>query len=505
MRRGNSKNTSHRKIEAKFMGNDVWSAAGLRGSLDNFTRVTEDPAANLRSRPAKATRQIDPRKISTRRPLTSMIYFHPPGDGLTPVYPQEAFMSPHGSRIFLAAVCVAISALLATAPAHAGDTYKVLLRFDGTDGAGPDSSLIFDTSGNLYGTAWAGGSSNFGTAFQLVPDGSGGWHENVLYNFCSIATCLDGETPTGGLILDSAGNLYGTATGGGTSGASGVVFELSPGANGTWTESVLHNFCQNCADGFQPRTGLIFDAAGNLYGATTSGGRCNFGTVFELTPAGNGSWTEKLLHSFCYTDGGLPFGNLIFDSAGNLYGTTDVGGLHKNGCEERCGLVFELIPGTAGHWKEHVLHYFDFENGAYPEASLIFDEHGNLYGTAAGGGLKKKGLVFELTPAAGNKWTETVIHLFDTVNSAAPVSTLVMDHAGNLYGTSYGGYGIVFELSPGRDATWIYTVLHSFRNKGGSNPVAGLVLDSFGNLYGTTAYGGLDNPPGDGLIFEITP
>src|ERR1019366_2578878 len=276
--------------------------------------------------------------------------------------------------------------------------------------------------------------------------------EKVLHNFNNDGT--DGYYPEVGLIVDAAGNLYGTTTAGGAYN-SGTGFELTPAAGGGWTETVLHNF-GNGTDGATPYAGLIFDAAGNLYGTTQYGGTYGVGTVFELTPAGGGSWTEKVLYSFNHNgaDGGVPAAGLIFDAAGNLYGTTVNGGTGSN-CVLGCGTVFELTPAAGGGWTEQVLHSFNNNgaDGSTPFAGLIFDAAGNLYGTTFAGGTYGYGTVFELTPAAGGGWTETVLHNFGNgTDGTAPYAGLIFDAAGNLYGTTFVGgtygYGTVFEVTP---------------------------------------------------------
>jgi uncharacterized repeat protein (TIGR03803 family) len=282
----------------------------------------------------------------------------------------------------------------------------------------------------------------------------------VLYSFCSWTNCTDGRQPQAGLIFDAAGNLYGTTAFGGYYGLQtgyGTLFELTPAGGGSWTEQVVHNFNHDFTDGDEPYAGLIVDAAGNLYGTTSGGGTIGYGTVFELTPTGGGTWTE-VLHSFGDgTDGLYPWAGLIFDAAGNLYGTTSEGGTYDG------GTVFELTPAAGGGWTEKVLHSFGNGNdGAYPHyAGLIFDAAGNLYGTTSGGGTYGGGTVFELTPAGGGSWTETVLHSFGNgTDGAEPYAGLVFDAVGNLYGTTLGGgtynYGTVFELQTA--ATYTLTV-----------------------------------------------
>src|ERR1017187_9485491 len=313
--------------------------------------------------------------------------------------------------------------------------------------------------------------------------------DKVLHSFVSDGA--DGNNPYAGLIFDAAGNLYGTTSGGGTSGV-GTVFELTPAAGGTWTEKVLHNFSND--EGTTPLAGLIFDAAGNLYGTTSRGGN-DYGTVFELTPAAGGTWTEKVLHNFDNTDGAYPQAGLISDIAGNLYGTT------PNGGTDGLGTVFELTPAGGGTWTEQVLLNFNSTDGANPYGGLIFDAAGNLYGMTFNGGTFNYGTLFELTPAGGGTWTERVAHNFGSgTDGFSPQASLVLDGAGNLYGTtfyggSYGG-GTVFRFNAQGEV-----LLHSFSGTDGADPNAELILDAAGNLYGTTVDGGTSNK---GTAFEIT-
>jgi uncharacterized repeat protein (TIGR03803 family) len=287
--------------------------------------------------------------------------------------------------LFLAVALVFATAALPEATATGGDFIEnTLYRFcpnpPCTDGYISYSGLIIDSAGNLYGTTIAGGSGGGGTVFRLAPS-TNGWTETVLYNFCLQSACADGNGPVAGLIMDEAGNLYGTTVGGGTYGG-GIVFKLAPSANG-WAETVLYSFCaqSNCADGRGPND-LIMDGAGNLYGTTYYGGaNCiaddGCGTVFKLTPAGS----ETVLYSFCSrsdcADGRLPGVGLIMDSAGNLYGTTEAGG----GVTYGGGTVFKLAPTTNG-WTETVLYSFcpqgrlNCTDGDSPRAGLIMDSGG---------------------------------------------------------------------------------------------------------------------------------
>jgi uncharacterized repeat protein (TIGR03803 family) len=249
--------------------------------------------------------------------------------------------------------------------------------------------LIFDQMGNLYGTAFQGsGEGGQGGVFELMPSGEG-WSESEIVGFGNPAT--GGAEPFGGVIMDSAGNLYGTTNG--TFGVPhfpyGTVFEASPSGSG-WTATALHTF-QNGNDGAFPKADLVMDATGNLYGTTSSGGSGNGGTVFELSPSGSG-WTFNVLYSFAGPPGRGPFGPVLLDSAGNLYGTTLAGGAYQQGA------VFKLTHSN-GIWTYSSLH--DFTNGSdgrSPNGHLLFDANGNLYGTAGWGGATGNGVVWEITP-----------------------------------------------------------------------------------------------------------
>jgi len=316
---------------------------------------------------------------------------------------------------------------------------------NGSDGLYPYGNLIFDASGNLYGTTDQGGVYGLGTVFELSPKIGGGWTEKVLHSF---GLDNDGWYPNGGLIFDSTGNLYGTAESGGTDKA-GMVFKLSPAAGGRWTETALHNFGRG-KDGAEPVGNLIFDGSGNLYGAAYFGGDEGKGMIFELSPKADGGWAESELHSFTGqpTDGYLPTGSLIFDSAGNLYGLTYKGG------PDDLGTVFELTKGAGGIWTSSILHGFENNgvDGNYPEGNLIMDSSGNLYGTASAGGSNNDGVVYEMSPEGGQSWLEDRLFSFNGTDGQVPCSGLIFDSSGNLYGTTLlGGAqngGTVFELTP---------------------------------------------------------
>ena len=323
---------------------------------------------------------------------------------------------------------------------------SILYRFKGgSDGAGPYAGLIFDGAGNLYGTT-------LGTVFRLKPNSDGTWTESVLYSFCQLNNCADGEGSYAGLTLDGAGNLYGTTSGGGSS-RGGTVFKLAPNSDGTWTESVLHSF-SGPDEGSIPYGGVIFDSAGNLYGSTSvggNGGNGGGGTVFKLTPNSNGTWKEHVLHAFTTgKDGAVPWASFTSDAAGNLYGTTTVGGSPTCNPPAGCGVVFKL---NTSH-KFSVVHTFTNPQGASPYAGLTFDTAGNLYGTARNGGSTDDGVVFKLAPRQGGGWAYSVLKSFKGSPGINPYGDLVFDPAGNLYGTTWDCAvgqecrGIVFEVAP---------------------------------------------------------
>jgi uncharacterized repeat protein (TIGR03803 family) len=396
---------------------------------------------------------------------------------------------------------VFLVALTVVPSAWAARKYKTLYKFAPypTDGQLPFAGLIFDKDGNLYGTTFQGGAYDYGTVFKLTPNSDGSWAESVLHSF--NADDEDGGVPFASVIFDPAGNLYGT-TGYGGAYNYGTVFKLTPNKDGRWAERVIHSFNGN--DGRTPRGGLIFDAAGNLYGTTATGGSgCNgngCGTIFKLMPNEHGSWTESVLHRFNITDGYTPVAGLTFDAAGNLYGTTQDAGPYDS-----FGTVFKLTPGSDGSWTEKVLYQFrGGSDGSFPSANIIFDKTGNLYSTTWAGGADSWGTVFKLTPSKKRGWTESVLHSFtnDGKDGLEPyLGGVIFDPVGNLYGTTeIGGVyrnGTVFKLAP----TGEETVLHSFKDHPGAWPVSGIIFDERGNLYGTTLG---DNSKTHGSVFEIT-
>jgi len=398
--------------------------------------------------------------------------------------------------------------LIAARPAHA-QTETVLYNFTGgSDGSGPISGLV-SHGGNFYGTTPVGGAgylgSGYGTVFELSPNGSGGWTETVLYDFCSVGgeNCTDGAYPQGPLAFDGAGNIYGTAHEGGVncppfSTGCGVVFELSP-AGTRWTETVLYSFI-NQNHGSFPAGGLIFDAAGNLYGTTTGDG-VGGGTVFELSPSAGG-WTEQVLYDLGVNPG------IAMDSAGNIFG---LGASDQTGQKQ----IFELSPNGKGGWNSSVLYTFTNGPSENPIWSpVVLDQAGNIYGTWTGwynvyrGPQTFSGTVYKIT-LGKTGWTEQVLFFFEPNDSESegngPAGGLIFDANGNIYGTTIQGgtnnLGTVFELVPGTNENYTEKVLWNFTGTDGSDPYAGVILDSSDNLYGTTTSGGSDSA---GVVFELS-
>jgi uncharacterized repeat protein (TIGR03803 family) len=382
------------------------------------------------------------------------------------------------------------------------------------DGSSSFANLVSDAAGNLYGTTESteavdnvkicqncNGSFGCGTVFELSRKSDGKWKERVLYNFTGING--DGANPLSGLIFDLKGNLYGTNMGGGNrtcdgNGYCGTVFKLSPSSKGRWTETVIYAF--DASDGYGPAAGLTFDKEGRLYGTTELGG--SGGDAFQLVYTGKGGWQENILYSF---NQGYPRGGLVLDKKGNLYDSTGT----------TLDTAFRLSRNSSG-WTETVLHTFSGNDGLYLTTSLVFDKEGSLYGTTLQGGIYNAGVVFRLTPAIGDVWTETVLHNFIGVNGdgAYPGSSLIFDSLGNMYGTTtVGGIdgggcgglgcGTAFELMPSSNGEWRERVLHRFTGGlDGGQPYAGFILDAAGNLYSTASSGGA---AGQGTVFEITP
>jgi len=382
---------------------------------------------------------------------------------------------------------------------EAGSNYKILHAFTGKpDGGGVYAGVAIDDGGNLYGTTSGGGAYGYGTAFRLTPDPLGKWTETILHSFCkNYPHCKDGAIPSTTLVLDRAGNLFGTS--------NTATFEMSKGTDG-WIFNIL-------CDCIVPS---VFDEASNLYGIGGPG-KHNAGAVAELSHVSDG-WKETLLYSFCSQqpgcrDGEPPEWNVTLDAAGNLYGTTELGGNGYPACHGSggCGVAYQLQSLGGGKWQYHVLHRFAAFplDGQLPYSGVTVDGSGNVYGTTLQGGIG--GTVYRLSPQQEGRWKETILYNFPNTqtNGGGPVGGLVFDRSGNLYGTTSGGgdtgcsCGVVFKLTPGSNGKWTYTVLHRFTGNDGWSPQATLIFDTdYKHLYGTTAEGG---PGGYGVAFQLTP
>jgi len=339
--------------------------------------------------------------------------------------------------------------------AGSGWVLKPLFDFSYSDrgmyGYGLASKPAIARDGTLYAAAPQGGNDNCqidcGLVLKLQPPPNICssviclWNATVLYAFNGLS---DGMAPDQ-IILDSSGNIYGTTLYGGT-GAScsgygcGTVYQLT-NSGGAWTKSTLYEF--QGSDGQYPIGGVIFDAAGNLYGVADRGGADNYGIVYELSPVGNGLWTETILHSFLGTDGKYPLGPLLMDASGNLYGTTQQGG------SDIGGTVFELSQSSPGTWTLQTLYAFS----VIPKATggLAMDSAGNIYGTTQHAGANNDGTVYKLTPSNGN-WIYTDLHDFSASDGSTPNGGPIVDANGNIYGTSYSGgsqgLGTAWKLTP---------------------------------------------------------
>jgi uncharacterized repeat protein (TIGR03803 family) len=337
-------------------------------------------------------------------------------------------------------------------PNGASWTYTVIYQFNGSpaDGEDPADVLAIDGAGNIFGTTVYGGSGNGGTVYELSPAGDGSITEKVLYSFAGCnGNSQDGCLPYGA-ILDSKGNLFGITSFGGASVSYCAVWELSPDGAGGWTEQILHPFGSG-KDGQYPRSALLLDASGNLFGTTSNGGLHGGGTAFELSPGAGGGWTESVIYNFgSRGDGCFPSARLISDPAGNLYGTTQ-------SCASNNGTVFELSPSGDGYTEKIIHYFFGTSAGSNPIAPVVFDSAGNLYGTVYQGGRFNFGGVFKLTPNGRGGWTESPVHSFSgNADGAYPVYGVLIGTDGKVYGTApYGGkasdsngWGVIFGYNP---------------------------------------------------------
>ncbi len=385
-------------------------------------------------------------------------------------------------KCVLTAIVMGMAAILSL-PAQA-QTFSVLHNFSGgNDGGGPLAGFVVDAAvQNAYGTTNAGGKYEQGVVFRFSQHG-----ETVLHQFTGGA---DGGNPQASLIMDAAGNLYGTTNAGGSHGF-GVVYKLTSKG-----ETVLYNFAGG-TDGANPQARLVMDASGNLYGTTAAGGAYSLGTAFEISGT-----SETVLHSFGQgTDGAVPVSGLTLDASGNLYGTASVGGAGGY------GTVFQLTNSGSG-WSEITLHDFALgSDGGTPYGGLVMDKSGNLFGTSTQGGEADGGggAIFELSLANGS-WTFSTVYDLDGWGISGTFRDLLLDAAGNIYGTTHcdgaNDAGTVYKLTPS-NGVYSYTSLYVFTGgKDGQYSFSNLVSDKHGNLYGTMNGGGVK---GDGVIFMVKP
>ena len=420
-----------------------------------------------------------------------------------------------------AGIVSAIAIVLLLLAAHLADaqSFTVLHNFTGgADGSEPAAQLTLDRPGNLYGTASLGGSDNCvddrmvgcGTAFKLARHGSS-WTFNVLYTFLGGS---DGQYPETAVVFGPDGALYGTTAEGGASGCfadgCGTVFKLQPPAtfcravSCPWSKTTLYDF-EGAATGGLPRGSPSFDRNGNLYGTTQyTGGSSPSAMVFEL---GRGSWNFSVVYAFYFSQvAATPLDGVVFDAHGNIWGTTYYGGIQNRNdpqLPDYCGVVFELTPSGSG-WTANIVVEFQRSLGGGPSGNLIQDSAGNFYGTLQDNGPNGGGTVFQLNPNGQLTVLASLPGSGETENG--PTGGVVMDAAGNLYGVTEGGgahsCGSVFKVAPS-DGGWVLSDLHDFScGSDGAYPYSGLAIDASGNLYGTTFYGGTMN---GGVVFEITP
>lgn len=400
-------------------------------------------------------------------------------------------------RIFLASMTLAIFAVaVLCASAAQAQTFKILHSFGAFgDGAQPISGLVADRQGNLYGQTSAGGGGDAfcgaggcGTVFELTPNSDGTWSEAILHRFIGPDGAGASFEPP---VFDSRGNLYGT-TGNGGSHSLGTVFQLTPLGDGKWAFSSLYSFA-NGSDGWGP-SGIVFHNGMVYATASWGGGQNDEGAVINLSQSSPNHWSELSLHDFNeYNDGWLPEG-LVFDPSGNAYGTTFYGGPNQN-----LGTVYKMTQDPVSRrWTETIIHEFETLDGNNPSAPLVFDSSGNLYSTTIGGGRRGGGNVFELMPNSDGTWSFKTIYSF--YPGELSYAGVAFDQQGNLYAITEGS-GRVYKLTPS-SGEWTATILHQFNGSDGAYPFASVILDSAGNIYGTTQLGG---QYGKGVAFEVSP
>jgi len=398
-------------------------------------------------------------------------------------------------RIKNAAPVFVIALSLVTARATTTD---VIFSFEEEDGEYADTDLETDSAGNIYGTTVLGGEFGGGTVFQLRPTPNG-WEQAVLYSFTGGT---DGGEPYKGVTIDRRGNLYGTAVTGGSGGCEGgcgVVYKLTK-SGGTWNQTVIHAFTGG-DDGSGPGARVTIDRSGDIYGMTPTGGTYGVGTIYKLHPHA-GSWDFQVIHTFTgAADGATGSAGRMLLLHGRLYGAATAGGLYGS------GVVFELTPTAVGEWDFRALYSFHGQpDGSFPYGALL-RVSGKIYGTTYYGGENGIGAVYELSPRSVGEWDGRVIYSFQTGSDGnSPISNLVRDGFGNLYGTTSeggSGSGTIFKLTPIGGGQWTESVVHSFEGPpDGGFSYNGMVVDRFGNFYGATVHGGEAD---DGCVYKFTP
>ena len=403
------------------------------------------------------------------------------------------------SPTFSIRAVAATAAFIFSVATAAAVTTDVIFSFEEDEGEYADTDLETDSAGNIYGTTVLGGDHGSGTVFQLSPTPDG-WVHTVLYSFTGGA---DGGEPYKGVTLDRQGNLYGTAVTGGSGsceGGCGVLYKLT-NSGGTWTQSIIHAFTGG-DDGSGPGARVTVDQGGNIYGMTPTGGAYGLGTIYKIHQAGGAS-DLRVIHAFTGgADGGSGSAGRMILRKGRLYGAATTGGSYGS------GVIFELSPRGVGEWAFRPIYSFQGQpDGSFPYGALLFDRSGKIYGTTYYGGDNGIGAVYELSPRRSGEWDERVIYSFQAGSDGnSPISNLVSDAAGNLYGTtSEGGLGsgTIFKLSPIGGGQWTETVVHPFQGPpDGAFAYNGMVVDRFGNFYGATVHGGKND---DGSVYKFTP
>ena len=390
--------------------------------------------------------------------------------------------------------------LLSLFPATATTT-DIIFSCEEDEGEYADTDLETDSAGNIYGTTVLGGDFGSGTVFMLSPTPIG-WIHTVLYSFTSGA---DGGEPYKGVTIDREGSLYGTTVTGGSGiceGGCGVVYKLT-NSGGTWTQAVIHAFTGG-DDGSGPGARVTLDPSGDVYGMAPTGGADGLGTIYKLHQGHNGTWSLTVIHAFTGgADGATGSAGRMVLRQGRLFGAATAGGIYGS------GVVFEVRPrGNSGHWNFRTIYSFRGQpDGSFPYGALLFDRAGNIYGTTYYGGANGIGSVYQLSPQPIGEWNENVLYSFQEGSDGnSPIGNLVADRVGDLYGTTSEGAmgsGAIFKLSPSGNGQWIETVVHVFQGPpDGAFPYNGMVVDRFGNFYGATVHGGDHD---DGAVYKFSP